>query len=338
MNEQYFSCRLCPRECGTNRYERIGYCQEKAVISAARAGLHFYEEPFLSGCSGSGTVFFTGCSLHCVFCQNYEISGRVSPQERFETTEERLAEIFLELQQSGAHNINLVTGTQFIPSIAKALRLVKGKELNIPVIWNSSGYERPEALGLLGGLVDIWMPDLKTLSPEFAKKYLNAEDYPGAAARAIRTMFELQPEPVFETLPAKDGPLQLMKKGVLVRHLVMPGHVRGAVAVLKYLFETYGDQIWISLMNQYTPNEICQFEEINRPISKREYDRAVNAAIDLGITNCLIQEGGTVSDSFVPVFDGTGIQKQLVTGNGMTRRSCCSLKTIKLSYEGRPEP
>lgn len=307
----YQSCTLCPRACGADRTKQNGFCGCKAVLKAARAGLHFYEEPFLSGTRGSGTVFFSGCSLKCVFCQNIALSRDAAG---IEISNERLAEIFLKLQETGAHNINLVTGTHFTPSIADALRQAKKAGLAIPVIWNSSGYESEKTLACLEGLVNIWMPDFKTLSPETADRYFRAPDYPERAKEALAYMVSVSKNR-FE-----DG---MMQSGVVVRHLMLPGLLADTKAVLSYLHETFRDRIWISLMNQYTPMGEAAFQELNRKVSKRAYEQAVNYALELGIEQCMIQEGHTASESFIPAFDGTGIlpdpsKKQAVTGQGLS--------------------
>ena len=293
----YSNCTLCPRDCKVDRTKKAGYCGQTARIKAARAGLHMYEEPFISGKNGSGTVFFSGCSMKCVFCQNIELSR---DNIGFEISEERLSEIFIEQQKRGAHNVNLVTGTHFTLGIAKAIAMAKEKGLKIPVVWNSSGYEKRETLRMLEGLVDIWMPDFKTLSSEIGKKYFNAPDYPDFAKGALDYMVSVS-KTEFEN--------DMMKSGVIVRHLMMPGNLKDTKKVLEYLSGTYGDRIWISLMNQYTPMSEMPFEELNRAVSEREYGRAVDYAIELEIEQCMIQEGGTVSESFIPEFDGTGIIK-----------------------------
>ena len=294
----YENCTLCPRRCGVNRRETKGYCGMGDQLFAARAGLHFYEEPYISGESGSGTVFFSGCSLKCVFCQYWQISRDGFGKE---ISTDRLSEIFLEQQGRGALNINLVTGTHFTPSIAEALRKAKAGGLQIPVLWNSSAYEEVETLRMLEGLVDIWLPDFKTLDEGLAKKYYNAPDYPEAAKRALDYMVSVSPEPVFEG--------DLMVSGVNVRHLVMPGATADSRNVISYLYSTYKDRIWISIMNQYTPVTAQPYDELNRKTTRREYERVVNFAIDLGITQAMIQEGDTAKESFIPVFDGEGILK-----------------------------
>jgi len=317
----YNNCTLCPRNCGADRTSASGFCGESSTIRAARAGLHLFEEPFISGKSGSGTVFFSGCSTGCIYCQNFQISR---DRLGFEISTNRLAEIFLELQDKKASNINLVTGTHFTPSISEALRTAKQNGLTIPVLWNSSGYEKPETLHMLEGLVDIFMPDFKTMSAELGARYMNAPDYPYHAREAVDFMVKIAGKAMF-TEPGLNKNEILMRKGVLVRHLIIPGHTRDSMEVIRYLYETYGDTIWISIMNQYTPVGVfskCQREtpagndtgkiretypELTRSVTNREYDKVVDYALSLGIKNCMIQEGGAVSESFIPSFDGEGL-------------------------------
>lgn len=276
-------------------------------MQAARAALHYYEEPFLSGQHGSGAVFFSGCSLQCVYCQNQEIS-----RENFfgiALSPERLSEIFFELKEKGALNINLVTGTHFTPDIADAIRMAKDNDFDLPVIWNSSGYEWPDTLKLLDGLVDIYLPDLKTLDSNLASRYMNASDYPERAKQALKEMFR-QVGPIGMDVSkeacaeSEDG---LLKKGMCVRHLMTPGNLADSKAVLTYLHDTFGDQIWISLMSQYTPMTIFPQEELNRKVSEDEYEEAVDFAIETGLVNCMIQEGDVADESFIPAFDGEGL-------------------------------
>lgn len=293
------SCSICPRKCGVDRlHGQTGACGQTAQVRAARAALHFWEEPCISGKNGSGTVFFSGCALRCVFCQNHDIasgsSGKVISQER-------LAEIFLELQENKACNINLVTAGHFVYQVAEALELAKKQGLHIPVVYNSGGYEEVETLRVLEGLVDIYMPDFKYMNPETARRYSAAPDYPQKAALALEEMFRQTGEAIFEN--------GLMKKGVLVRHLVLPGHVNEAKSVIHFLLDHYGNRIWISIMNQYTPMPQIQkkFSELGRKVTKREYRRVLNDALDYGLECGFFQEGATVGESFIPPFDLTGI-------------------------------
>ncbi|MBQ7915924.1 MAG: radical SAM protein [Firmicutes bacterium] len=288
-------CRLCPRNCGVDRYNTQGVCGAPAQVYAARAALHFWEEPCISGTRGSGAVFFSGCNLHCVYCQNREISTHIKGKE---VTPAQLAQTFLRLQDQGAHNINLVTGTHYLPQIIRALELAK---LQIPVVYNTSGYEKAEFIKGLEGLVDIYLPDFKYTSPERARKYSHAVDYPEVAKEALAEMVRQIPEPIFDT----EG---MMQKGVIVRHLLLPGGREDSLAVVKYLHETYGDKIYMSLMKQYTPLITDPaYPELSRKIKRREYERVVQYALDLGVENAFIQEGGTAKESFIPIFDGTGV-------------------------------
>ena len=298
----YIACRLCPRECGVNRvHGQIGYCGMTAELMAARAALHYWEEPCISGTEGSGTVFFSGCTLRCVFCQNHQIaSGEIGKP----VTEERLSQIFLELQQQGANNINLVTAGHFLPMVTAALRDAKLQGLTIPVVYNTGGYEKPEMLELLEGLVDIWLPDYKYRSSQLAKKYSCAEDYPNRAAEALKEMVRQAGRPVFD----ERG---MMKKGVIVRHLVLPGCVHDSKDVLEYLWDTYGDQIYVSIMGQYTPlPHVEVYPELNRRITKEEYEEVVDYARFLGMKQVYIQEGECAEESFIPVFDYVGIERK----------------------------
>ena len=291
-------CSLCPRMCNIDREVTTGYCGVKQTLRVARAALHFWEEPCISGEEGSGAVFFTGCNLRCVFCQNYQIARA---EQGKEITVERLSEIFLELQEKKANNINLVTATHYVPQVVEALKLVKLQGLHIPVVYNCGGYETVETLKLLEGLVDIYLPDFKYVDSERAKRYSHAENYPEAAKTALAEMVRQQPRAEFD----ERG---MMKKGVIVRHLMLPGGIKDSKAVVKYLYETYGNQIFVSLMNQYTPlPHVADYPEINRKLKKFEYDRLVDYAIALGVENGFIQEGETAEESFIPAFTNEGV-------------------------------
>ena len=291
-------CSLCPRMCNVDREITTGYCGVKKTLRVARAALHFWEEPCISGEEGSGVVFFTGCNLRCVFCQNFQIARA---EQGKEITVERLSEIFLELQEQKANNINLVTATHYVPQVVEALKMAKEKGLHIPVVYNCGGYETVETLKLLEGLVDIYLPDFKYVDHDRAKRYSRAEDYPEAAKKALAEMVRQQPEAEFD----ERG---IMKKGVIVRHLMLPGGIKDSKAVVKYLYETYGNQIFISLMNQYTPlPHVADYPEIDRKLKKFEYDRLVDYAISLGVENGFIQEGETAEESFIPAFTNEGV-------------------------------
>ena len=282
----------------TDREMTTGYCGVKNTLRVARAALHFWEEPCISGEEGSGAVFFTGCNLRCVYCQNYHIARA---EQGKEITIERLAEIFLELQAQNANNINLVTGTHYVPQIVEALKISKEKGLKIPIVFNCGGYESVSTLQILEGLVDIYLPDFKYMDSERAKRYSHAANYPETAKDALAEMVRQQPEAVFD----ERG---MMQKGVIVRHLMLPGGIRDSKAVVSYLYETYKDQIYLSLMNQYTPlPHVERYPEINRKLKKFEYNRLVDYAISLGVEKGFIQEGETAEESFIPAFTNEGV-------------------------------
>lgn len=288
-------CMLCPRGCGVDRTEHIGICSVHQKVMIARAALHFWEEPCISGENGSGAVFFSGCPLHCVFCQNEEIShGKVGR----EITVEELAEIYLKLQSQGANNINLVTGTHYIPAIVDSVKMARDKGLDIPIIYNTSGYETVESLKLLDGIVNAYLPDFKYWDRDLAEKYSRAPQYPDIAKAAIEEMVRQCPNLLFN----EDGFIQ---SGVIVRQLLLPGHVKDSKAIITYLHEKYNDRIYISLMSQYTPMPQIKdnFPELNRRVTKREYQSVVDYAIDLGIENAFIQDRAVAKESFIPEFD-----------------------------------
>ncbi len=300
MLEALSCCTLCPRECGANRLAgEAGACGAVGeTVKVARAALHYWEEPCISGSEGSGAVFFSYCPLKCVYCQNQAISRGGAGKE---ITVTRLADIFLELQGKKAHNINLVTPTHYVPQIAEALRAARKNGLAIPVVCNCGGYEKPETLRMLEGLVDVYLPDFKYLSPKAAGKYSAAPDYPERAKEALAEMVRQAGEPVFDV----HGILQ---KGVIVRHLLLPGQLEDSKAIVRYLYETYGNRIYLSLMNQFTPLEnVADWPELNRTISMEEYDEVINFAVDLGVENGFIQEGGTADESFIPAFSCEGV-------------------------------
>ena len=292
-------CRVCPRNCSVDRLsDQKGFCRAGAEIILARAALHMWEEPCISGKEGSGAIFFSGCSLGCKFCQNRQISRGQTGKK---VTSDRLADIFLELQQQKANNINLVTAGHFLPQVAEAIEKSRNRGLQIPVVYNSSGYEKSEMLKLLEGLVDIYLPDFKYMDPELAEKYSYARDYPEVAREALKEMVRQTGTPEFD----RQG---IMKKGVIVRHLLLPGHVKDSRRVLEYLLSTYGKEIYISLMNQYTPMPAMKDDpRLSRKVTDREYQRLIDYGIQLGLENGFIQEGETAKESFIPEFNGEGI-------------------------------
>lgn len=295
-------CTLCPRNCSVDRENgEKGICGQTAEVKVARAALHYWEEPCISGEEGSGTVFFSGCSLHCVFCQNEAIAnGSVGKV----ITIERLAEIFLELQGQGANNINLVTPGHFIPQIREALLLAKERGLTLPIVYNTSSYENVEALKMLDGVIDIYLPDFKYMSSVLSQKYSYAQDYAKVAKEAIAEMVRQTGKPVFDEV----GEEGLLKRGTIVRHLTLPGCMEDSKEILKFLHDTYGEQIYISIMNQFTPLEnVAAYPELNRKITEEEYDELIDYAIAIGIEQGFIQEGETAEESFIPDFNCVGV-------------------------------
>ncbi len=298
MNK-YEDCLLCPRKCGINRSTgQTGVCGVSSEIKVARAALHYWEEPCISGKKGSGAVFFSGCSLHCVFCQNREISDG---KEGKVISKERLSDIFIELVDKGANNINLVTPGQYIPDIVWAVNDAKSRGMKLPIIYNTSGYENVTELKLLEGIVDVYLPDFKYMDSTLSARYSRAKDYPSVAKQALSEMVRQQPDVVI------DDATGLIQKGVIVRQLLLPGHVNDAKAVLKYLYDTYHDHVYISMMSQFTPIALKAYPEINRTVTRREYERLVDYALKIGITNAFIQEGDVAKDSFIPAFDCEGV-------------------------------
>lgn len=296
------SCHLCPRNCGVNRINgQTGYCGMPAEIYAARAALHFWEEPCISGTCGSGTVFFSGCSMRCVYCQNHDIAIGNDGQP---ISIKRLSEIFLELQEKGAANINLVTPTHYIPQIISALKTAKEQGLALPIVYNTSGYEEVSSLRLLDGLIDIYLPDLKYSSESTGQRFSNAPDYFSKASLALQEMFRQTGRPVFDD----NG---MMKKGMIVRHLLLPGQAGNTKRVLRWLHNTFGNDIYISIMNQYTPmphlNGILKFQDISRKITDEEYEKILEFAELIGIENGFMQDGETATESFIPPFTGEGL-------------------------------
>lgn len=294
------SCTLCPRKCGADRTTGTGYCGAPADVTAGRASLHMWEEPCISGESGSGTVFFSGCPLKCVYCQNYAISDC---QNGVKITDDRLAEIFLELQEKGANNINLVTPTHYTLSIVNAVENARAKGLSVPVVYNCSGYEKTETLEMLDGTVDIYLTDFKYFRKETAMKYSSAPDYAETVKKALECMFRQVGKPEFDEN-------DMMKKGIIVRHLILPDHVEESKEIIEYLYEKYGNDIFMSIMNQYTPvRHFDEYPELNRKVTDEEYDSVIDFAAAVGVENAFVQDGEAASESFIPCFDGRGIVK-----------------------------
>ena len=295
------NCNLCPRKCGADRAAgQLGVCGQTEELKVARAALHYWEEPCISGEEGSGAVFFSGCPLHCVFCQNENIASGTTGKK---ITVPRLSEIFLELQEKGANNINLVTPGHFVPQIIKALDRARTDGLYLPVVYNTSSYENVDTIRMLEGYVDIYLPDFKYMEPDLAQNFSHAPDYVERAKAAIKEMVRQSGSCQF----GEDG---YIRRGTIVRHLILPGHTKNSRKVLRYLHVTYGEDIYISIMNQYTPvREFGEFKELNRKVTKREYEKILDAAVEMGIQNGFIQEGETASESFIPEFDYEGVEK-----------------------------
>ena len=292
-------CILCPRECKVNRNnQEVGLCGATNKIKVARIAMHYYEEPPISGEKGSGAIFFSGCNMKCIFCQNYKISINNFGKE---ITISNLANKMLELQKEGANNINLVTPTIYIPQIKKTLNLAKKRGLKIPIVYNTSSYEKKESLKLLENLVDIYLPDLKYYDDFLAMRYSKAPNYFQIAIDAIDEMYK-------QVGPPKFNKKNIMTKGIIVRVLLLPGKLEDAKNIIKYLHTTYNDKIFISIMNQYTPtSQVKNIEELNHTVSEKEYNELINFACDLNIKNAFIQGKETAKDSFIPEFDLTGI-------------------------------
>lgn len=300
LNE-YKNCTLCPRKCRADRSKTKGYCKAGDKIKIARAGLHMWEEPCISGRQGSGAIFFSGCNMGCVFCQNKEISRGETGKE---ISADRLTEIFFELKDTGANNINLVTADIYIPSIKKAIHNAKMSGFDLPIILNTSGYINKESIESLDGLIDIYLPDMKYIRDKDALRYSNAPDYPDVCRDAIDEMVRQQPECVFE----ERGDELILKKGLVVRHLLMPGMLIQAKMILRYLHFRYGDKIMISIMNQYTPNGCLNaYPEINCKVSENEYRSLVRYAENIGITRGYIQDKTSADEAFIPDFDLSGV-------------------------------
>lgn len=285
-------CSICPRHCNVDRSVNLGFCQSPDNFRVARAALHFWEEPCISGKEGSGTVFFSGCNLKCVFCQNNEISAE---NKGVEISDDKLISIFENLVSQGANNINLVNPTHYTKRLAKVLGRWKSP---VPIVYNSSGYEEVETLKMLDGLIDIYLPDLKYIRAEKAMRYSKAADYFEKASAALLEM-RRQVEDKF------DG--DIMKSGMIIRHLILPQNTNSSIAVLDFIKSNFPNT-FVSLMAQYTPcGDLSEFPEINRKITKREYEKVVNYALDNSFDKLFIQELSSADKSFIPKFDFTGV-------------------------------
>ncbi|MBE5736460.1 MAG: radical SAM protein [Clostridiales bacterium] len=286
-------CNMCPRRCDVDRVDNLGVCGMSSGLRVAKAYLHKWEEPCISGDAGSGTIFFSGCNLKCVYCQNYEIS---SGGRGYDITPNKLAEIFRMLEDKGASNINLVSPSHYVVAIKEALDIYKP---NIPIVYNSNGYDSIEGLEYLKGYIDIYLVDLKYMDGEIAGRYSHAIDYPEVAKKAILKMIDLQPENIFEG--------DMLKKGVIIRHLVLPNNIENSKACLKWIKDNVKDPI-VSLMGQYTPMyKASEYPEINRPLKSIEYKIVEKAMLDMGLTNGYTQELSSATTDYTPIWDGEGV-------------------------------
>lgn len=292
------SCKVCPRSCGINRNEKLGFCKSGASVKLAKAYGHMWEEPCISGTKGSGTVFFSNCNLRCVFCQNHDISQESTGRE---VSIQRLSEIFLEQQERGFHNINLVNPTHYAPQIIEAIKISKSKGLTIPIVYNSNGYETTDTIDDLEGFIDIYIPDFKYFNDKYAIKYSNAPDYFNIASACISRMVE-------QTGPCKFDDQGIMTRGVIIRHLMLPGLLFDSKKVVDYIYKSFGDDVYLSLMNQYTPMfHAKDYPEINKRLNPGHYDSLIDHCLEIGYKNAFIQESGTDTTDFVPDFDLSGI-------------------------------
>lgn len=308
IEEQISACGLCPRRCGIDRQVQSGYCKSGPGILAARAALHHWEEPCISGKTGSGTVFFSGCTLRCCFCQNYHISQKPFGRQ---LSSQQLAQVFLRLQDQGAHNINLVTATQYLPWILPALDIAKPR-LTIPVVYNCGGYERLETVKALKDYVDIWLPDLKYHSPRLSERYSGAPDYFETASQAIAQMIAQTGAPVFHEYREKNTQskaVSIMDKGVIIRHLLLPGQREDSIRLLHWIAENLpANHFLISLMSQYTPyQKNPDYPELNRRITSYEYQKVVDTALELGLEQGFMQEKSSAKEEYTPPFDLEGL-------------------------------
>lgn len=298
MNELYNSCELCPRKCHINRNINKGICSNTSTLKVARSALHYFEEPSISGTNGSGTIFFSGCNLKCCYCQNKEIS---SDNFGINISVERLSELMLELQKKKANNINLVTPTHFVPSIIEAIKLARRNGLSIPIVYNTSGYESVATIKLLAGYIDIYLTDFKYFDNKLGEDLSKVKNYFEIASLALEEMYKQVGKNKF----ASNG---MMTKGIIVRCLVLPTKGTDTKKIINYLYKKYQDNIYLSIMNQYTPvNHSDTFTFLNDKVSDKEYDDIINYALDLGVKNAYIQEGETQDKSFIPPFNLEGL-------------------------------
>ncbi len=290
-----YYCNACPRGCNTDRTSGTGFCKSEDKIKIARASRHFWEEPCISGTNGSGTVFFSGCNMHCVYCQNEKISGGALGED---FTDEEVKELFLKISKSGVHNINLVTPTHFAPRLSKIIAPLKD-EIKIPIVYNCSGYENASFIEKLEGVVDIFLTDFKYKSSDISKRYSFCPDYFDVAIKALEKMIKVTGKPQF------DG--DIMTKGVVVRHLILPSHKDDSIDILRELYERFGNESFlVSLMSQFTPKEKCRdFPEINRKLTSLEYKRVCDSFEKLGFKG-FVQERSSATEDYIPNFEDKG--------------------------------
>lgn len=298
MIDVYKKCNLCPRKCLIDRTKTLGYCKATDKVKVARSALHYFEEPSISGTNGSGTIFFSNCNLKCCYCQNKEISTDGFGKE---VSIERISEMMLELEEKHANNINLVTPNHYVPSIIEAIKLAKSKGLSIPIVYNTSGYENVETLKLLEGYIDIYLTDFKYFDNNLGKDLSKCSNYFEVTSKTLDEMYRQTGKNKFND----DG---IMTKGIIVRCLVLPTKSDDTKKIINYLYKKYQDNIYLSIMNQYTPvNYIKEYPFLNKTVSEDEYNSVIDYAIDLGVKNAYMQEGGTCSESFIPAFDLEGV-------------------------------
>lgn len=295
----YENCRLCPRNCSIDRTGgKIGFCGESSTIKAALASVHNWEEPPISGTKGSGTIFFTGCNLKCVFCQNYSISSEHSGKE---ISVERLSEIMLEQQARDVHNINLVTAVHFVPSVIKAVEKARQNGLTIPIVYNSSGYEKADTIKMLEGTVNIYLPDIKYFSSKLSAKYSSAPDYFEYASATVKEMHRQCGNVIFD----ENG---IMQKGIIIRHLILPSCKTDSFKILDWIRDNLGNETYVSLLNQYTPvYNAAKYKEINRRLMSIEYTRVIEHFFEIGLKNGYMQERSSANSSYTPIFDFSGL-------------------------------
>lgn len=297
MEELLNKCEICPRKCKVNRNNgELGYCKASNKMKIGGYHLHMWEEPIITGKYGSGTIFFSYCNLRCAYCQNYDLSFNSVGEY---ITIERLSDIMLELQEMQAENVNLVTPTHYIPLIKNSIVLAKEKGLKIPIVYNTSGYESVESLKTLEELIDIYLPDFKYYDNSLGK-YSSVADYFNIASLALKEMYRQVGKPKYN----KKG---MLKKGVIVRHLVLPNNYQDSKKIINYLYQEYKDNIILSIMNQYTITKITKYPELNQKVDPKEYDNLIDYAYNLGIRNCFTQEEESQSESFIPKFKGDTI-------------------------------